>query len=52
MDALLEDPLMCPTVHLQYTAVLHDILFRVPAPTTASISTHIDVSLPEIFLND
>jgi hypothetical protein len=49
MNPLSKNSLTGPAVHVQHAAVLHNLLFRVPAP--APISTHNCVLLPQIFLN-
>src|SRR5918994_1847671 len=51
MDSISKNSLTGPAVHVQHTAVFHNVLFHVPAPTTASISAHNCVLLPQIFLN-
>ena len=51
MDTNSENPLTAPAVHVQHAAVLHNVLFRVPAPAATAISAYEGVWLPQIVLN-
>jgi hypothetical protein len=46
MDSLSKNSFMGLAVHIQHAAVLHDVLFRVPAPAATSLATHKCVLLP------